>query len=221
VRKSSPFNGKEWRVTGYLDGKRKQFWFAAEKDARREAADRNREREAYGSKVNLDSEARLEAYRANELLRPYGKTILEAVRFYLEHLNNLSYSVPFSTPAERVRTEFARRLEKDEVSERHAESLRETLKKLEARFGSQLVSEITTDTVREWLLGLCPWQPRPSINIAAMPGRSLTWPSTTATPHFNPVTKIKKFNQRCTGPDEISVLPPRRRTAFSGPPIRK
>jgi hypothetical protein len=55
VRKSSPFNGKEWRVTGYLDGKRKQFWFASEKEARKEAADRNREREAYGSKVNLDA----------------------------------------------------------------------------------------------------------------------------------------------------------------------
>ena len=61
VKKSAPFNGKEWRVTGYLDGKRKQFWFATEREARREAADRNREREAYGSKVNLDAEARLEA----------------------------------------------------------------------------------------------------------------------------------------------------------------
>jgi hypothetical protein len=75
VKKSAPFNGKEWRVTGYLDGKRKQFWFSTEREARREAADRNRERDAYGSKVNLDSEARLEAYRAAELLRPHGKTI--------------------------------------------------------------------------------------------------------------------------------------------------
>jgi hypothetical protein len=53
-----------------------------------------------------------------------------------------------------VNGEFARRLAKDEVSLRHAETFRETLKKLEARFGSQLVSEITTEAVREWLLGL-------------------------------------------------------------------
>jgi len=205
VRKSSPFNGKEWRVTGYLDGKRKQFWFATEKEARREAADRNREREAYGSKVNLDSEARLEAYRANELLRPRGKTILEAVRFYLEHLNNLSYSVPFSTLAERVRAEFARRLEKDEVSERHAESLRETLKKLEARFGSQLVSEITTDTVREWLLGL-PLATKTRNKHRGYAGQIFNLALDYGYTTFNPVTKIKKFNQRSTGPDEISVL---------------
>jgi hypothetical protein len=149
VRKSAPFNGKTWRVTGYLDGQRKQFWFATEKEARREAADRNREREAYGSKVNLDSEVRLEAFRAAELLRPHGKTILDAVRYYLDHLERASYSVPFSVLAERVRAEFARRLGKNEVSARHAESFRETLKKLEARFGSTLVSEITGEPVRE------------------------------------------------------------------------
>jgi hypothetical protein len=34
VKKSKPFQGREWRVTGYTDGKRKQFWFATEKEAR-------------------------------------------------------------------------------------------------------------------------------------------------------------------------------------------
>jgi integrase len=192
-------------ATGYLDGKRKQFWFATEKEARREAADRNREREAYGSKVNLDSEARLEAYRASELLRPHGKTILDAVRYYLDRLEKSSYSVPFSALAERVRAEFDRRVAKDEVSERHAESLRETLKKLETQFGAQLVSEITTEAVREWLLGL-PLATKTRNKHRGYAGQIFNLALDYGYTTFNPFAKTKKFNQRSTGADEISIL---------------
>jgi integrase len=205
VKKSAPFNGKEWRVTGYLDGKRKQFWFATEREARREAADRNREREAYGSKVNLDAEARLEAYRAAELLRPHGKTISDAVRYYLEHLEKAAYSVPFSDLAERVREEFARRLAKDEVSERHAQSLRETLRKLEARFGPEIVSGITVEAVREWLLGL-PLAVKTRNRHRGYAGTIFNLALDYGYTTFNPVAKIKKFNERTNGADEISVL---------------
>ena len=220
VRKSKSFNGKEWRVFGYLDGKRKQFWFASEKEARREAADRNREREAYGSKVNLDSEARLEAYRASELLRPHGKTILEAVRYYLDHLEKIAYSVPFVTLADRVRSEVARRLEKDEVSERHAESLRETLKKLEAHFGSQLVSEITTEALREWLLGL-PLATKTRNKHRGYAGQIFNLALDYGYATANPVTKIKKLNHRSNGADEISILSAEETERFSGPPTRR
>jgi hypothetical protein len=148
------YYGKPFRVWCDVDGRRKQFWFATEKEARADCADRNREREAYGSKVNLDSEARLEAFRAAELLRPHGKTIMDAVRHYLTHLNQLSSSTPFSVLAAKVREEFKRRVEANEVSARHAESMNETLKKLELRFGEQLVSEIRSEEVRNWLLRL-------------------------------------------------------------------
>ena len=74
VKKSKPFQGREWRVIGYPDGKRKQFWFATEKEARADAAYRNREREAYGSKVNIDAELRLArgfpCFRNPEASRP-------------------------------------------------------------------------------------------------------------------------------------------------------
>jgi triphosphoribosyl-dephospho-CoA synthetase len=56
--------------------------------------------------------------------------------------------------ATQVREEFKRRLEKNEVSERHAESLEETLRKLEARFGDTLVSKIRTEDIREWFQSL-------------------------------------------------------------------
>src|ERR1700688_4678640 len=71
----TPFHGKEYRVWGDVDGKRKQFWFATEKEAKAVCADRNQEQAAYGSKVNLDAEARLEAFRAAQLLEGSGKSI--------------------------------------------------------------------------------------------------------------------------------------------------
>jgi integrase len=127
------------------------------------------------------------------------------VRFYQEHLNSLSYSVPFSSLAERVRAEFSRRLDKNEVSKRHAESLRETLKKLEAHFGAQLVSEITVEAVPEWLLGL-PLATKTRNKHRGYAGQVFNLALDYGYTTVNPVTKIKKFNHRSTDADEMSIL---------------
>jgi hypothetical protein len=92
VKRQKPFQGKEWLVYGYEGEKRKQYWFFTEDDAKADAADRNREREAYGSKVNLDAEARLEAFRGADKLKPHKKTISDAVQYYLDHLEKISAS---------------------------------------------------------------------------------------------------------------------------------
>jgi DNA anti-recombination protein RmuC len=81
------------------------------------------------------------------------------VRFYLAHQKQVSASGPFSELAAKIRAEFKRRLEENEVSDRHSESLNETLKKLEARFDDQVVSEIKAEEIREWLTGLPLIQP--------------------------------------------------------------
>ena len=200
------YYGKPFRVWGDVDGRRKQFWFATEKEARADCADRNREREAYGSKVNLDSEARLEAFRAAELLRPHGKTIMDAVRHYLTHLNQLSSSTPFSVLAAKVREEFKRRVEANEVSARHAESMNETLKKLELRFGEQLVSEIRSEEVRNWLLRL-PLASKTRNKHRGYAAQIFNLAVDYGYSPINPVAKIKKFNERVSEENsEISIL---------------
>jgi integrase len=201
----TPFHGKEYRVWGDVDGKRKQFWFATEKEAKAVCADRNQERDAYGSKVNLDSEARLEAFRAAQLLEGSGKSILDAVRFYLEHQKRVSVPGPFSELAAKVRAEFKRRLEKNEVSDRHSESLNETLKKLEARFGDQVVSEINTEEIREWLIGL-PLATKTRNKHRGYAGQVFNLAVDYGYLPANPVSKIKRFNKRSTEDDEISIL---------------
>ena len=130
VRK--PTNGK-WRIVGFVDGVRKQFWFHSEKEAKQAAKDRNDELIAHGSQVALSPLNRMRSINAAERLAPYHKTIDDAVEFYLKYLKQHSASVPFSALATQVRAEFKRRLEKNEVSERHSKSLSETLRKLETR----------------------------------------------------------------------------------------
>jgi integrase len=200
------FKGKNWRVIGYVDGLRKQYWFSSEKEAKADAADRNAERAAYGSKVSLDAEARLEAFRASELLRPHGKTIMDAVRYYLRHLSQLSVSVPFSTLATRVREEFVRREAANEVSDRHAKTLRETLNKLEAKFGNRLVSEIKTEELREWLLSL-PLAAKTRNKHRGYTSQVFSLALDFGYTAANPVTKIKKFRERSSEENgEKSVL---------------
>src|ERR1700693_1039232 len=130
VRK--PTNGK-WRIVGFVDGVRKQFWFHSEKEAKQAAKDRNDELIAHGYQVALSPLNRMRTINAAERLAPYHKTIDDAVEFYLKYLKQHSASVPFSALATQVRAEFKRRLEKNEVSDRHSESLSETLRKLETR----------------------------------------------------------------------------------------
>src|SRR6266550_1647171 len=152
--KCKPFREREYRVWGYVDGVRKQYWFTTEREARADCDDRNQDRDAYGSKINLDPRSRLEAFRATELLKPHGKTLMDAVRHYLEYLNRTAVSVPFSTLMARVREEFIRREETDEIGDRQHQTLRETFNKLELQFGDRTVSEITTEEIRQWLTSL-------------------------------------------------------------------
>jgi integrase len=170
------------------------------------ADDKNAEITAYGTQVALSVVDRVRAINATERLAPFGKTIDDAVNFYLTHLSHLSSSVYFSALATQVRSEFKRRVEANEVSDRHVESLNETLKKLEAKFGDRLVSEIRVEEVREWLL---------SMKLAAKTrnkhrgyaGQVFNLAVDYGHLSANPVTKIKKFRERSSEEDgEVSVL---------------
>jgi hypothetical protein len=131
---------------------------------------------------------------------------MDAVRHYLSHLSQLSVSVPFSTLASRVRQEFIRRQAANEVSDRHAKTLRETLNKLEAKFGNRLVSEIRTEEMREWLLSL-PLAAKTRNKHRGYASQVFSLALDFGYTATNPVAKVKKFRERSTEETgEISVL---------------
>jgi hypothetical protein len=81
-----PFRGRHWYVSGFKGGKRIQLWFRSEKEAKAAAANRNAEIKAHGTQVSLSPVDRIQAIAAAEKLGPYGKSILEAVDFFVAQL---------------------------------------------------------------------------------------------------------------------------------------
>jgi hypothetical protein len=51
VKAKTPYRGKSWKVTAYVGKKRKQHWFASEREAKTFANDSNAELNAFGSQL--------------------------------------------------------------------------------------------------------------------------------------------------------------------------
>src|SRR5262245_61134259 len=107
---ASPNGSAHWRIVWFEGEKRKQRWFRTEKEAKETAAEFNTDRLAYGTRLALSPEDRLRAADGIERLAPYGKTLTEAIDFYIEHLEATKKSAPVSTLVNKVREETRRRV---------------------------------------------------------------------------------------------------------------
>ncbi len=67
VKQLKPFQGKEWCVISYADGKRKLKWFATKTEAKEYATVHNQDRDDYGSKNILTAEQRFTLIKAEEI----------------------------------------------------------------------------------------------------------------------------------------------------------
>ena len=152
VKSTVPNGSLRWFIIGRPNGKRVRAWFSTKEKAQAEATERNTKLRRLGEdSVKIDNSLIVMATEGATQLEPFGKTIRDAVQHYLTHLSKRSASVPFSELAITVRTEFKRRLETNEVSARHTESVENALRKLEVKFGTRIVSEISVNEIREWL----------------------------------------------------------------------
>src|ERR1700736_2583411 len=109
-------NGCKWFITGYPEGKRKKFWFKTEKDAKSAANERNAEITATGTQDQLPYTLRITALEGAKELEPFGKTLADAVSFYLTHLKRTTASISVAELCDRVAEEFERRLKAGEAS---------------------------------------------------------------------------------------------------------
>jgi integrase len=206
VRKSKPFNGRAWRVTGYVDGKRKAFWYSTERQARAEAGWRNREIAAYGTKVILDAPLRLDAARARDLLAGTGLSIVDAVRLVLKQRDLVIKSRPFNAFASEYRTEIATRLAEGGLRPRAAESLGETLRRMEGYFGETLLAGITPVALTGWLSGM-PLALRSKKRHRGYANQILEAARRKGYLGANPMKEVGTFKENGDG-EEISILTP-------------
>ncbi|HEY0791491.1 MAG TPA: hypothetical protein VGD78_10550 [Chthoniobacterales bacterium] len=156
VHRSPVPNGeRSWYIIGRPNGQRQRTWFPSRAAAQAEATERNLKMKRLGAlAVTLDHDILSAATEVTTLLKPYGKTLRDAGAFYLRHLQSTAQSLTGAELVSRVQLEFERRLLAGESSKRHAESMRETLRKFGARFGKANVAVLTANEIREWLTEL-------------------------------------------------------------------
>jgi integrase len=148
---SSPNGKKWWKIEGRPTGRRERYYFKTEKEAKKGAADRNNQIVAFGSQVALPETERVMAAECIKLLSPYGKTLYDAVHFYRNHLERRASSISIGELCDRVSSEFQRRLDNREISQRHFTSMKETLKKFRTRFAETPVKLLEGLEVKSWL----------------------------------------------------------------------
>jgi integrase len=152
VRKSAfKKNGREWFITGYPEGKRLKVFFKTEKAAKTAANERNAEIAATGTQDQLPYSLRITALEGSKELEPFGKTLADAVSFYLAHLKRASASISVSELCDRVLEEFERRLKAEEASTRHFTSMKETVKRFRTKFADVPIKTLEGNEIKGWL----------------------------------------------------------------------
>jgi integrase len=133
-----PNGGKRWYIDGRPRGKRERAWFSSEEKAKAEATERNIKLRKHGTEVD-------------SVLAQYGKTVHDAVAFYAEYLRSRAASRPLDAFVKEYKTETEGRVVNGAIRSGALKALKETFVKIVARFGSTLLSEITTGDLNVWL----------------------------------------------------------------------
>jgi integrase len=134
----NPNGDKSWYIVGRPNGKRVRAWFSSQEKARAEATERNIKLRKHGSEVDL-------------VLAQYGKTVHDAVAFYAEYLRSRAASKPLDAFVKEYQAEMEGRVEKGALRPGALKAIKETFAKIVDRFGSALLSEISTADLMIWL----------------------------------------------------------------------
>src|SRR5258708_36997515 len=96
---------------------------------------------------------RTEALAAAKVLEPLGATILEAAKFYAEHLSRVKASQKVSVAVK----ELLAAKEHDNLRPRYLKDLRVRLNRFGESFGERTVAELSAGEINTWLRGFNPF----------------------------------------------------------------
>ena len=138
-------------VRGKVDGKWVRKYFKKQDEATTYCQIKNTELLNQGREaVEFPSWLRVMAYKAHRQLEPLGKTIDDAVDFYLKHLTAIKKSASVS----QVMEELIENRQSSGASRRYCNDLRLRLTRFCKDFPNQVVAEISTAQIDAWLSGL-------------------------------------------------------------------
>jgi integrase len=139
-------------VVNYREaGKRKRSFFETEAQAKSFAAFKNAELAKNGIEhAEFPTSIRVMAQNAVEQLKPFGKTIADAVQYYVAYLK----ANERSCTATQLVGELLKAKEADGVSERHLQDIRSRLNVFAEKFNGPVVATITSKDIDSWLRSL-------------------------------------------------------------------
>ena len=140
-------DGQPFRVQ-----KRKTFKNYEEAKAAGEQARIQYENEGRHS-LGLPEELRAKAKEADRILQPLGADVLEAAKFYADHLRQVRTSQKVSV----VVKELLSAKEHDNLRPRYLKDLRVRLNRFAEGFGDRIISEISGGEINAWLRGFKPF----------------------------------------------------------------
>jgi integrase len=100
--------------------------------------------------VQFPSWLRIQAQQGQERLQPHGKTILDAVEFYIKHLEATQRSAKVSQAVD----ELIENRKGSGASARYCYDLKLRLGRFSKNFGDRIISTINTAEIDDWLTGL-------------------------------------------------------------------
>jgi integrase len=139
-------------VVNYREtGKRKRSFFETKEQAESFVAFKNAELKRNGVEhAEFPTTLRVMAQNAVEALKPFGKTIADAVQHYVAHLK----ASEKSCSAVQLVKELIAAKERDGASVRHISDLRSRLNIFAEKFDGQPVATITSAEIDDWLRSL-------------------------------------------------------------------
>ena len=87
-------------------------------------------------------------------LKPFGKTLKDAIDFYLSHLIALQSSISARELDSRIVARFDRRMRAGEISTRYLESIKYTLGKFAGKYENESIASLSGVEIKEWLANL-------------------------------------------------------------------
>ena len=138
-------------IDGKIDGKRRRMFFGSEREAKAKLKRLMGQIRIEGEKgLTLAAADRILAAQAAELLRPYGKNVLDAARVYVEALEAAADDVALSVLFEEY-LQSKRRAKHQAVS---IEDIRQRLGRFNIAFGHRLAKSLKAGEIELWLHGL-------------------------------------------------------------------
>ncbi|MEI8235186.1 MAG: hypothetical protein WCH57_10945 [Verrucomicrobiota bacterium] len=143
-----PHERLKFAVTTYVDGKRQRKFFETKREAESYAQIKEIELLNQGVEgATFSTELRILAQRADALLRPFGKTVLDAAEFYAKHLRTISGSRKVS----EVVCELMGARTADGLSADYLTDLKIKYDRFTRDFGERMIASLTTKEISDWL----------------------------------------------------------------------